>query len=97
MEAWQILAGLVASAVVGGFVKEKFFSSPATLATKVAKLESEIAVIQATKLTEPQVRTIVHEQLQPLMISVSEMTKEQKRQGDLLARIEERLSKQERQ
>jgi hypothetical protein len=97
MESWQILAGLVASAVVGGFIKEKFFSSPATVASKVAALESKIAVIEATKLTEAQVRTIVHEQIQPMMISINEILKDQKRQGDLLSRIDERLEKQERQ
>lgn len=96
MEAWQAIAALVASAVVGGFVKEKFFSSPATLTAKVSALESKIAVIEATKLTEAQVRTIVHEQIQPMMISINELLKDQKRQGDLLARIDERLEKQER-
>jgi len=96
MESWQVIAGLVLSAFVGGFVKEKFFSSPASLAAKVAALESEVAVIQATKLTEPQVRTIVHEQLKPLMVTMDMMSNEQAKQGLLLARIDERLEKQER-
>lgn len=59
-------------------MKEKFFSSPASVEHKVALLEKEVAVIQATKLTEPQVRAIVHEQLVPLMATVSEMAAEQK-------------------
>lgn len=97
MEAWQVIAGFVVSAVIGGFIREKFFTSPAGIAAKVASLESKIAVIEATKLTEAQVRTIVHEQITPIMVSINEIMKDQKRQGDLLSRIDERLEKQERQ
>lgn len=97
MESWQIIAGFVVSAVIGGFIREKFFTSPAGIAAKVASLESKIAVIEATKLTEAQVRTIVHEQIQPMMVSINEILKAQSTQSKLLARIEERLSNQEKQ
>lgn len=95
MEAWQYIAGLAFAALVGGFVKEKFFSSPASLAADVAALKSEVAVLQATKASDEKVRKIVHEQLQPLLVVVDAMREEQKKQGDMLARIDERLAKHE--
>lgn len=103
MEAWQMIGGFVLSAFIGGFIRDKFFNEPqrlnakdGALAAKVAALESEVAVIQATKLTEGQVRSIVHEQIQPMMVSINEILKDQKKQGDLLNRIDERLSSQDR-
>lgn len=97
MEVWQYLAGLVAAGVVGGFIKEKFFANPAAVTTRISNLESKVAVLQETKLTEPQVRGIVHEQLQPLMVAIQSMQQEQAKQSNLLARIDERLEKQERE
>lgn len=91
MEIWQYIGGLVFAAVVGGFVKEKFFASPASVVARINTLEKQVAVMQETKLTEPQVRTIIHEQLQPLMMAITSMQQEQVKQGNVITRIDERL------
>lgn len=99
-----MLGGFFAGALLVGMIKEKFFSKPAKDAAEVGKmqtaittLESKIAVIEATRLTEAQVRNIVHEQVQPMKDDINQILQHQTMQGKLLARIEERLSKQERQ
>ena len=105
MGTWEPLVGMIVAAFVGGYVKHAFFTAPQKSDEKVTGLEvrltaaeKQLAIMQETKVTEQQVRTVVHEQLQPLMLSISLIQQEQmamkidmERQSGMLRNIDEKI------
>lgn len=94
----EVIIMIIVSGVIGAVITrfaslpDKINKKDDELANRINKVESELAVIRETKLTEPQVRAIMHEQLKPLLFVIDTMKAEQQKQSALLVRIDERVS-----
>lgn len=79
MDQWEgfLLAAIGATVV---FSVQQFLGAPKELrkqvdelSGRVNKLDSQMQIVQETRLTEAQVKSIVHEQLKPLQDDMREM------------------------
>lgn len=103
---WQTIATVAAGTVIG-FIVRQYMSLPdkmrdedKQITGRVAVLERDVAVIKETKLSDHQVRQIMHEQLMPLQIAVNSLKEQHDGMSGtindmklMLVRIEGRLGK----
>ena len=103
---WQTIATVVAGTVIG-FIVRQYMSLPdkmrdeyKQITGRVAVLERDVAVIKETKLSDHQVRQIMHEQLMPLQIAVNSLKEQHDGMSGtindmklMLVRIESKVSK----
>ena len=105
---WQTIA-TVAAATMVGFVVRQYMSLPdkmrdedKLITGRLAVLEKEVAVIKETKLSEQQVRQVMHEQLKPLQADLKSLKDQHENMSGtindmrlMLVRIEGKLSNDE--
>ena len=103
---WQTIASVCAATAVG-FIVRQYMSLPdkmrdedKQITGRVAVLERDVAVIKETKLSDHQVRQIMHEQLMPLQIAVNSLKEQHDGMSGtindmrlMLVRIESKVSK----